>query len=50
MTLAISMLKSIWLLHINCERLTLASSMLKNIFPLHTKIQDYDLKYPNVVL
>ena len=30
--------------------MTLAISMLKNIFPLDTKMQDYHLKYPNVLL
>ena len=30
--------------------MTLAISKLKNIFPLHTKMQDYHLAYPNVLL
>ena len=30
--------------------MTLAISMLENIFPFHTKIQNYHLKYPNVLL
>jgi hypothetical protein len=30
--------------------MTLAITMLNNIFPLHTKMQDYHLKYPNVLL
>jgi hypothetical protein len=29
--------------------MTLAISTLQNIFPLHTKMQDYHLKYPNVL-
>ena len=29
--------------------MTLAISMLNNIFPLHTKMQNYHLKYPNVL-
>ena len=30
--------------------MTLGISMLKNIFPLPTKMQDYHLEYPNVLL
>ena len=40
------MLKNIFLLH---TKMTLAISTLKNISPLHTKMQDYHLKYPNVL-
>jgi hypothetical protein len=29
--------------------MTLASRMLHKIFPLHTKLQNYYLKYPNVL-
>ena len=29
--------------------MTLAFSMLDNIFPLHNKLQNFHLKYPNVV-
>ena len=41
-------------LHIYCiqksKHMTLAISMLIIIFPLHTKMQDYHLKYPIVLL
>ena len=29
--------------------MTLAINMFKNIFPLHTKMQNYHLKYANVL-
>ena len=50
MTLAISMLKNIFILHIKCKYMTHVISMLKNIFPLHVKMQYYHLKFPNVLL
>ena len=30
--------------------MTLAISMFNNIFPLHTKMQNYHLKYLNVIM
>ena len=49
MTLGISMLKNIFLLHTKCEHITLAICILNNIFPLHTKMQNCRLKHPNVL-
>ena len=34
---------------LECKHMTLAISMLNNIFQLHVKMQNYDLKYPNVI-
>ena len=49
MTLAISMLKIIFLLQLECKLMALAISMLSIIFPLRTDTQNYHLKYPNVL-
>ena len=35
---------------LECKHMPLAMSMLNNIFPLHTKMQNYHLKYPNVLI
>ena len=32
------------------KHMTLVISMLKNIFPLHTKMHDYHLTHPDVLL
>ena len=32
-----------------CTQKTLDISMLNNTFPFHTKMQNYHLKYPNVL-
>ena len=50
MTLAINMLKNIFILHTKFKHMTLAISTLKQIFPLHTKTQDYHLMYPDVLM
>ena len=34
---------------LKCQHITLAIGMLNNIFFLHTKMQNYKLKYPNVL-
>ena len=34
---------------LKCKQMTLAISMLNNILPLHTEMQNYHLKYLNVL-
>ena len=49
MTLGISVLKNVFLLHTKMHTHDIVVRILDNIFLVHTKAQHYYLKYPIVV-